>query len=135
MISSISTFIWDQESADKRIPEILRISAKIRWISCEGLRESVNLMPYFVNVRHQKNTATGETRIITEFEGVEINPDTEELANYGQTATQYKKPIDFIVVGKEPLSEFELDAVNQCKSVNVGVLTVSKTPDPIDFPA
>lgn len=42
----IGTSVENQEQADKRIPELLRIPAVVRFLSCEPLLDAVDLMPY-----------------------------------------------------------------------------------------
>lgn len=43
----IGTSVENQEQADKRIPELLKIPAKVRFLSCEPLLGPVDLMGYF----------------------------------------------------------------------------------------
>ncbi|MFW6184039.1 MAG: DUF5131 family protein [Chloroflexota bacterium] len=45
----IGTSVEDQETADKRIPELLRIPAAIRFLSCEPLLGAVDLTDHGVN--------------------------------------------------------------------------------------
>lgn len=39
----VSTSVEDQETADKRIPELLRVPARVRFLSCEPLLDTVDL--------------------------------------------------------------------------------------------
>ena len=43
----IGTSVENQEQADKRIPELLRIPAVVRFLSCEPLLGPVDLLPWF----------------------------------------------------------------------------------------
>lgn len=43
----LGTSVENQEQADKRIPELLKVPARIRFLSCEPLLGPVNLDPYF----------------------------------------------------------------------------------------
>jgi len=42
----VGTSVEDQQRADERIPELLKIPAKIRFLSCEPLLGPVDLVPY-----------------------------------------------------------------------------------------
>jgi protein gp37 len=59
----IGTTCENQEMADKRIPELLKIPAKIRFLSCEPLLGPVNLWPWLNDPSTyivQGNHATGQ---------------------------------------------------------------------------
>lgn len=53
----IGTTVEDQERADQRIPELLEIPAKVRFLSCEPLLGPLNLEPAFSFIRdvHHKD--------------------------------------------------------------------------------
>jgi protein gp37 len=91
--------VENQRTADQRIPLLLQTPAAVRFLSCEPLLETVNLMPYFVNVRHQQHPTTQERRLITEIEGELI--DGHELVNFGQTSPKHRKPVDWVIAGGE----------------------------------
>lgn len=119
--------VENQKAADERIPLLLQTPAAVRFLSCEPLLEDIDLSPYFVNVRFQQNQLTGECRLITSVEGIELT-ESDLLANYAQTATQYRKPIDWVIVGGEsgpgarPCNPFWIQSVvDQCKSAKVPV--------------
>lgn len=46
----IGTSVENQEQADKRIPKLLKVPAKIRFLSCEPLLEAIDLRPYLHGV-------------------------------------------------------------------------------------
>jgi protein gp37 len=54
----IGTTVEDQERADIRIPDLLEIPAKVRFLSCEPLLGPLNLEPAFSFIRevHHKDT-------------------------------------------------------------------------------
>lgn len=51
----IGTSVEDQDAADKRIPELLKVPARVRFLSCEPLLGPVNLSPWMTSCwQHEK---------------------------------------------------------------------------------
>lgn len=96
----VGTTVEDQQRADERIPHLLRVPARVRFLSVEPMLGPVNFAPWFVNVRHQRHAETGETRRITEYEGAVLDGDAP-TTNYGCTSPGHRKPIDWVIAGGE----------------------------------
>ncbi len=81
----VGTSVEDQQRADERIPELLRVPARVRFLSCEPLLGAVNL-----------------TAIIGQSQGVEISTDALNgvtmLNGQGHLPTP---SIDWVIVGGE----------------------------------
>lgn len=96
----VGTTVEDQQRADERIPHLLRVPARVRFVSMEPLLGPVSLAPWLVNIRFQRHRETGEERRVTEYEGVVLDADAVTV-NYGSTSPAHRKPIDWVITGGE----------------------------------
>jgi len=99
----IGTSVENQEYADKRIPELLKIPAKVRFLSCEPLLGPIDLS-------------------FIENDGYKLNCLTGEQADMGRPCESGGK-IDWCIIGGEsgvgarPCNvEWIRDIVKQCKA-------------------
>ena len=76
----IGTTVEDQERADERIPQLLKIPAKVRFLSCEPLLEHVQIEQYLVS---DYDKAAMQDQLLTPLEGF----------NYAK--------VDWVIVGLE----------------------------------
>lgn len=111
----IGTSVEDQKRADERIPELLRIPAKVRFLSVEPLLGPVrlNAIPY-----RTQNHSDGEWTLM-------MDPLRGERATSPYSGTECEK-IDWVIVGGEsgpsarPCNvEWIRDIVRQCKAAAV----------------
>ena len=109
----IGTSVENQQAADERIPHLLKVPARVRFLSCEPLLGPVNLMqwlqaeecefcgPDFVHVDVEESytiVATGETRT-----GVQTYCDEcpQRDPESGSTVNSVDSPIHWVIVGGE----------------------------------
>ena len=78
----LGTSVENQEAADKRIPELLKVPAVVRFLSCEPLLGPVDLSASLYCVRCKYNRRTCNCA-------------------YSQTGLTYKTSIDWVICGGE----------------------------------
>lgn len=53
----VGTSVEDQQTADERIPHLLRVPAAVRFLSCEPLLGAINLTPHLEEITHSDETS------------------------------------------------------------------------------
>lgn len=84
----LGTTVEDQQRANERIPELLKVPAKVRFLSLEPLLERVQLDVLSVGVGQSLNGLTGER-------------DQAGFGGPGRRWQQYERGVDWIIVGGE----------------------------------
>ena len=84
----LGTSVENQEQADIRIPELLKIPAKVRFLSCEPLLEEIDLLRHWYQWGHDG-----------QHHGIGSPECPRELHHHHDDRCQ--KPFDWVIVGGE----------------------------------
>ena len=129
----IGTTVEDQKRADERIPELLKVPAPVRFLSCEPLLEALDLAPWlFVDGEpdHCGDCGRGERAIIGE--------GFVRCANCGASESAYVNAISWVIVGGESgpgARPFDLawarSVVAQCREAGVACFVKQMGDNPV----
>lgn len=136
----IGTSVEDQKTANERIPELLDIPAKVRFLSCEPLLEALDLSP-FIGDYFCSNCDYRGFEVGPYDEGEEEGDETPSCPKCGadiwyftQTSVHpvlrddQRKPISWVIIGGESGTgarsfhlEWAEDLIQQCRNASVSV--------------
>lgn len=94
----LGTTVEDQKRADERIPHLLRIPARVRFLSCEPLLEAVDLRR--IQFAAEGECYCGQTVCIRSVLGADNDIDCPDC-ELEQTEPAYNEGIDWVIVGGE----------------------------------
>lgn len=117
----LGTSIENQEQADKRIPELLRCPAAVRFLSAEPLLAAVDLSPMYVDTECPNYLLDGSPPMMDPETGVR-----ECCKSCDYTGVISESAIDWVIVGSEsgagrrPMkTEWAESIRDQCKAAGV----------------
>jgi len=122
----VGTTVEDQKRADQRIPHLLRVPARVRFLSCEPLLEDVNL--------HSVRDADGALLFPLEHHRAEKLPPP-----YAGSRITDHPGLQWVIVGGESGSnarqfnmQWARDIVTQCRNAGVPVFVKQMGDNPWD---
>jgi protein gp37 len=119
----IGTTVENQEWADKRIPELLKIPAKVRFLSAEPLLGPVDLQQHF-GICHDCDALIDEHRYNGEFLSAYHYPPGIHLVIVGGESGPKARPMDIT---------WAMSIIEQCKVAGVPVFMKQLGTNPIGF--
>jgi hypothetical protein len=134
----VGTSVEDQSRADERIPHLLQIPARIRFLSCEPLLGPVDLttaLPF--TDRHCQRCGFRPIEGIERYR--EIHRDKAKCVSCGWDMSQPAQGVDWVIIGGEsgpgarPCNvQWIRSLVAQCKAAGVPVFVKQLGAYPID---
>lgn len=121
----IGMSVEDQIRADQRIPWLIKIPAKVRFVSCEPLLTKIN---FIITLSGERGK--GNLHFIDALRGAEVQYYTREDGSCGVKIPRTENKISWVIIGGEsgnrktirPMNpEYAADIVAQCKSAGTAV--------------